>query len=233
MKFKKKLIVSIILISVIILILICSKKSNKESQEKNSSQNQVTVNELKEETGLTGNTDIYEIQEEYDGREVLTVKASLKYKVAFSGMIKNTKPTMEELDAVLNENFPKNKGVWIEKDSRDKILKIFNNDNVNSKYIIDDEGYLKIQEKNLQNDTDKKIESLINSDRQIILSISSICYIVDDVTGEILDYNFEKMDKYQTFEYFEDDDKIIVFINENSNNQLTDKEMFNSIIELL
>lgn len=233
MKTNKKLIVSIILIFVIIVTLMCSKMLNKESQEENLIQNEVTVDELKEETGLTGNTDIYEIQEEYDGREVLTVKASLKYKVAFAGMIKNAKPTIEELDTVLNENSLKNKGIWITEDSRDKISKIFNNDIVKSKYIIDAEGYLKIQEKNSQNDVDKKIESLINSDKQIILSISSICYIVDDVTGEILDYNFEKMDKYQTFEYFEDDDKIIVFINENSNNQLTDKEIFNSVIELL
>jgi len=52
-------------------------------------QENVTVDEIKNETGATGNSNIYEIQQEYDGRNVVTVKANIKYKVAFAGMIKN------------------------------------------------------------------------------------------------------------------------------------------------
>ena len=65
------------------------------------------------------------------------------------------------------------------------------------------------------------------------LYLSSVCYIVDEVTGEILDYNFENMDKYQTYEYFEDDEKCIVFINQNTNGQLSDSEIFESIVKVL
>ena len=86
--------------------------------------------------------------------------------------------------------------------------------------------------KNNQNDNDKKIEKIIKGKKQYILDISSVCYIVDDITGEILDYNFENMDKYQTYEYFEDSNKSIVFITENSTNILTNLEIFESIIKL-
>lgn len=233
MKNRKKTIIIIAILLIVILLLICFKMLKKENGDGNLLQDLVTVNELKEETGLTGDADIYEVQEDYDGRQILAVKASLKYKVAFAGMVKNSNPTMEELDTILNENSPKENGIWIEKNSRDKILEIFNNEEVNSEYIIDDEGYLKIKEKNSQNDMDKKIEKIIDGDKLYILEVSSVCYIVDDVTGEILDYNFENMDKYQTYEYFDDDGKMIIFITENSKNQLAITEIFESILGLI
>ncbi len=234
-KDNKKTIISVILI-ILVIIFICIFfkiiKKEEQNKEKDSAQNIATVEELKEETGLTGNTEIYEVQQEFDGRQVLTVKANIKYKVAFAGMIKKSVPTMEELDTILNENLPKENGIWIEKDSRDKILNLFNNENVNSKYTIDNNGYLRIQEKNKQNDIDKKIDKIINGDKQYILDVSSVCYIVDELSGDIWNYTFEKMDKFQTYEYFQDDNKMIVFINENSKNQLTNEEIFNSIVEL-
>ena len=249
MENNKKVIPFIIIVFLIILIIVFTllqyKKNKDESNiietnifeevNKNqiSYQENVTVDELKNEIGATGNTDIYEIQQEYDGRNIITVKANVKYKVAFAGMIKSSTPKMEELDEILNENHPKENGIWVEKQSRDKILDIFNNDKVNSKYIIDDEGYLKIQDKNNQNETDKKLERIINGNKQYIIDISSVCYIVDDVTGEILDYNFENMDKYQIYEYFEDNDKMIIFVTQNKTNILTDENIFNSVIELL
>lgn len=250
MKNNKKLITFILILLLIILIIIAfaflqhKKDKNENNQietnifeevDKNqiSYQENVTVDELKNEVGATGNTDIYEIQQEYDGRNIITVKANIKYKVAFAGMIKKSTPKMEELDEILNKNHPKENGIWIEKQSRDKILEIFNNNKVNSRYIIDDNGYLKIEDKNNQNEIDKKLEEIINGNEQYILDISSVCYIVDEITGEILDYNFENMDKYQTYEYFEDNDKMIIFITQNKNNLLTNVEIFNSIIKLL
>lgn len=148
-------------------------------------------------------------------------------------MIKKTIPSFEELDKILEQNLPKYSGIWIEQDSRNKILKLLNNsEKNNSKYSINNEGYLEIVEKNSQTDYDKKIENTIKGKKQYILDVSSVCYIVDDVTGEILDYNFENIDKYQTYEYFEDGDKNIIFINQNTNKQLTDSEIINSIMEI-
>lgn len=163
----------------------------------------------------------------------MTVKANVKYKVALAGMIKKTQPSFEELDKILEQKSPKYRGIWIEQNSRDKLLKLFNSsEKINSKYSINNEGYLEIVEKNFQTNYDKKIENAINGEKQYILDISSVCYIVDDVTGEILDYNFENMDKYQTYEYFKDGDKNIIFINQNTDNQLASSEIIDSIIEI-
>lgn len=247
---KKILIIISVLIILIIVGLIFIGSLNKQFEvynnietnniytelDKNEVQYQenTTVEDLKKQTSITGDDEIYEIQKEYDGRKVLTVKASIKYKVAFAGMIKNSAPKYDELDNVLKQNLPKYAGIWIEKGSRDKLLKLFNDSKfVNSKYYIDEDGYLKISSKNSQTDYDKSIEKVINGDKQFILDLSSVCYIVDEVTGEILDYNFENMDKYQTYEYFEDDEKCIVFINQNTNGQLSDSEIFESIVKVL
>lgn len=248
MKIKNKkviILVVLLIMFVAILVLLFNKRMQKDNNQNNFEQygeqvdkNQieyqpdVTVEEIKNEIGATGNTDIYEVEQEYDGRNILAVKPSIKYKVAFAGMIKNAKPSMSELDNIIEEKLPHKTGIWVEEKSRDKILEIFNDGNVNSKYLIDDDGYLKIDRKNNQNDNDKKIEKIIKGKKQYILDISSVCYIVDDITGEILDYNFENMDKYQTYEYFEDKDKYIVFVTENSNNVLTNLEIFKSIINL-
>ena len=239
------ILVVLLIMFVAILVLLFNKRMQKDNNQNNFEQygeqvdkNQieyqpdVTVEEIKNEIGATGNTDIYEVEQEYDGRNILTVKPSIKYKVAFAGMIKKTKPSMNELDNIVEEKLPHKTGIWVEEKSRDKILEIFNDGDVNSKYLIDDDGYLKIDRKNDQNDNDKKIEKVINGNKQYILDISSVCYIVDDITGEILDYNFENMDKYQTYEYFEDKDKYILFVTENSNNVLTNLEIFKSIINL-
>ena len=248
MKIKNKkviILVVLLIMFVAILVLLFNKRIQKDNVQNNFEhygeqvdknqieyQTDVTVEKIKNEIGATGNTDIYEVEQEYDGRNILAVKPNIKYKVAFAGMIKKAKPSIKELDNIVEEKLPHKTGIWVEEKSRDEILEIFNNGDVNSKYLIDDGGYLKIDEKNNQNENDKKIEKIIKSKKKYILDISSVCYIVDDITGEILDYNFENMDKYQTYEYFEDKDKYIVFVTENSANVLTNLEIFESIIKL-
>lgn len=257
MKKENKIIISVIAVIIVltIIVVILNKiklKNNAENvnNEKNliavndeyiqidknqiSYQNNVDINELKQDSGKTGNSDIYEVQTEYDGRKTLQVKANLKYKVAFAGLIKNSKPSESELDDIYSKNMPLNSGIWVEKSSRNKIQDYFNNSGLfNSKYEIGDDGYLKLMYDSNLNDNDKKIKNIIDGNKQYIFDVSSVCYIVDDVTGEFLDYNFEKMDEYQTYEYFEDNNKMIVFINENKNNQMSDKEIFESVINLL
>lgn len=260
MKKNKKitLVTVLVILAIVIILAIINLNNNKEKKtdtETNTDENttieyvndiytetnkneieyqeNTTVEDLKTQTGVTANNEIFEIEEEYDGRKVLTVKPSLKYKVAFTGMVKDKIPQMNEIDKITEENLPQYTGIWIENNSRNKILQLFNGKNTNSKYYIDEQGYLKISQKNNQNENDKKIESAINSDKQYILDISSVCYIIDNVTGEVLDYNFEKMDKYQTYEYFKDNNRTIIFISENSNNQLTEKEILESVINLM
>lgn len=254
MKIKNKILVTIILILVLILIIIgiiiFSRKidlSDNNIINNNmieladnmilpeigelSEEETEQVNEIKTDLGFTGNTDLYEVQENY-GVKVAVVKPSIKYKVAFSGMIKKQIPEMNELDNIIKENHPKYAGIYVEENSKEKFLELIHN-NTKSTYKFNDQGYLRIDNKNSQNENDKILEQCINGNKLYILSISSNCYIVDDVTGEILSYNFEKLDKYKTYEYFNDNDKFIIFLTENNNNLLSTDEITNSFYSLI
>ncbi len=213
-----------------------TENAEKEIQITTSTQEESEIpneekTEIIEETGKQGDSDLYEIQEGEDSVKIATIKSSVKYKVAFAGMIKNKVPEKEELDDLLEKNHPKYVGIWIKSESQSEFLKYISSV-TKSEYEINENGYLKIKNKKNQNEYDKKIEEIINGNKLYIIDISSTCYIVDEITGEILDYNFEDMDEYQTYQYFEDGDKKIIFITENQNNQLTVKEIIESVIEL-
>lgn len=57
--------------------------------------------------------------------------------------------------------------------------------------------------------------------------------MIDVVTGKIIEYRFNDLEPYQTYEYFEDNNKMIIFLSENKEKKLTEDEIFNSIIRLL
>lgn len=251
MKDKKIVLIILIIILLlgIILSLIFVKNKSKENQntilkneeikeeikEDNNEKEEISQEQLEElikETGKQGENDLYEVQEGDNNIKVATIKGSIKYKVAFAGMIKNSKPKKEELDDILNNNQPKEKGIWIYEKDRTEFLKYLSSVTL-AKYSIDKNGYLQIDNKSNQNDYDKKIEKAINGDKIYSITISSKCYIVDEITGEIQDYSFEDMDEYQTYEYFEDEEKMIICITENINKQLDNKEIMESVIDLL
>ena len=233
----KKRIIYVLIIVILLITCLCIIINKKQISNNtlNEQENIEKIEDVKEETGATGNTDIYEVQEDKTtNTEIVTVKANIKYKVAFAGMIKQSKPVFGEIDKIFEENYPKKNGIWIENNSRNKLLEEMNNSNMfNSKYAINKDGYLVIEKENTLNENDKKIKNIINGKKQYIFSISSLCYIVDDITGEILDYSFEDMDKYQTFEYFEDENKKIIFITENKSNQLNENEIIESLLNIL
>lgn len=204
----------------------------KEGSDEKEETSQEHLEELIKETGKQGENDLYEVQEGENNIKVATIKGSIKYKVAFAGMIKGSMPYKEELDNVFDNNQPRKKGIWIYEKDRTKFLKYLSSVTL-SKYSIDENGYLQIDNKNNQNDYDKKMEKAINGDKIYSITISSKCYIVDEITGEIQDYSFEDMDEYQTYEYFEDEEKMIICITENINKQLDDKEIMKSVIDLL
>lgn len=257
---KKKviLIISIILIIVVaLLIFFANKNKISESDNKNTiteekteepateadneisnieqdetkKQENADVEELKKTTGVQGDSNIYEIQTEFEGQKILAVKKSIRFKTAFAGMIKKDLPQQTELDDIYNKNYPNKKGIWVEENSRNKVLELLNNGNSN-KYDINNEGYLQIKNKTSQNEVDTKIEKAINGNKTIILNVSSVCYIVDDMTGNIESYNFEENDKTQTHEYFEDDNSLIIFITENKENELDKSKILSNIVQL-
>lgn len=231
----KKIFFVIIIIFIVLGIstYIFLNKSDDIFREKSKKVEE--IEELKDNIGATGESEIYEVQKDnYTNSNVLIVKSDIKYKVAFAGLIKKSLPNINEIDEILNSKYPLKNGIWIEKDSRKKVIELLNNDHFfNSKYKIDDEGYLQIEQKNNSNEKDEILSNILNSEKQYIIDISSICYIVDEITGKILEYSFESLDKYQIYEYFEEENKKIIFITENKEKQLKEEEIVNSILNLL
>lgn len=245
-KIKICIISFIIIIAIILTAYISNKNNLKEHKENNienpyttidknneiSYNNTSTVDELKKDTGASGDDNIYEIQTEYDGKKVLNVKANIQIQTAFAGMIKHEKPEKENIEKIYNENSPKNAGIWVEEQSREKIKDSIN-ELTKSKYDIDENGYIKISQKIGENQYDKIIEKAIKSDNQYILSISGEYYQIDALTGQVQIQLFEEMDPYQPYSYIQDEKRMIIFITENKKEKLSKNEIAKSIFEVL
>lgn len=193
-----------------------------------------TLEQLKEEYKITGQDDIYQIETEYDGRKVITVKPTIEYKVAFCGMIKKSKPELSEIDTLFKKNNPTENGIWVNSSDRAKILQYLNNNKfTKAKYQINNNGFLNAILSEDRTDIDRKIQDIINGDKQYIFCISSLCYMIDTVTGEIVDNPYNELEEYQTYEYYKDENRMITFITENKSSKMSDDEIFESIINLI
>ena len=51
----------------------------------------------------------------------------------------------------------------------------------------------------------KKLDNIIKSDKQFIIDISGKCYVRDEMSGDIVEYPFEKMDPNQIMELYKND----------------------------
>lgn len=241
MKKTIKILVLILIVIVIgISIKYIKKVKNKNEIDKTYNEmkqnslmynNTATVDDLKEEYGMSGNDDLYDVETEYDGRQVLKVKATKNFKVAFTGLVKGTKNSIENSSEIFESEYPTENGIWIEKNSREKIEKYLN-ENMKSKYKINEKGYLTISEKKSSKE-DNEIEKIINGNKQYIIGISGINYYIDALTGEAVDNPFEELDKYQTYAYCQDEDKMVIFITENKSKALQNSEIFESVLALM
>lgn len=207
------------------------KAYNEMKQNSLMYNNTATVDELKEEYGMSGNDDLYDVQTEYDGRQVLKVKATENFKVAFAGLVNGTKNSIENSSEIFENEYPTENGIWIEKNSREKIEKYLN-ENMKSKYKISEKGYLTISEKKSSKE-DNEIEKIINGNKQYLIGISGTNYYIDALTGEAVDNPFEELDKYQTYAYCQDEDKMVIFITENKSKALQNSEIFESVLALM
>lgn len=239
------LIIAVIVVAIVIVIMISKKKSEniqnsenisektREDTSKNSTaKDNTNIEKLKEEYQIEGDSNIYDIAEDFDGRKFLTVKPSLNLKVAFSGMIKGSEPKIEEVDNIYEKKFPQNPGIYIEQKDGKKILEYLNsNKKLKCSYKLNQNGAIEIEEKEEKSDLDKKIEKILNNNKTYILSVNGVCYMVDPVTGEVIDNPYVDINKEQTYEYFEDDGKTIIFIT--NNKEMDENEIFDSIINLM
>ena len=231
----KKRIIYVLIIIILLITCLCIIINKKQDSNNtlNEQENIEKIEEVKEETGATGNSDIYEVQEDKTtNTEIVTVKANIKYKVAFAGMIKQSKPAFGEIDKIFEENYPKKNGIWIENNSRDKILQILNR-NLNNEYEINKNGYLDIKKEDNLTDIDKELKKMIGAKKKYIITISEVYYGVDRVSGEILDNFYEDMDPYQATKIVDYGDDIIIFVTTNKEQKLTDKEILQELISYM
>ena len=244
---KRFIIIITILISIALLILLINalnseeEKTSFESEMTKEQQDEITnqiedveknnevIEDIKKQTGLEADDNLYQVDTEYDGRKVLNIKNNVQFKVAFAGLIKKDKPKLDEVESIINNNYPKRNGIWVEQDSRKKVIELLE-DNTESKYKIDEEGYLLVENIDKQNKNDIELQKMIKGNKTIIISVSSSYYEVDTVTGEIVEYPFEKLDYYQAVEKVENENNIIIFITTNTKKKLTNIEILKEVL---
>lgn len=236
MNSKEKIIKLIIVLLSIFLVFILyeyfslykrNEKISKVDKNDDVSDSQL-VNELKQEIGITGKNELYEIKIEYDGNKVLNIKPEIQYKIAFAGIVTQTLPKIEEIDSIYKNNYPLNSGIWIETNSRTRFLEIIK-ENTNNEYTITDDGFLKIKNESNPNDEDKALKNLIFGKNKYIIIISGIYYEADQVTGKILDNYYEELDPYQASKIVENDNDVIIFLTTNKEKNFTSKEILNEL----
>lgn len=164
-------------------------------------------------------------------QQIKEISQKEQFEIAVAGIIKNAKPEEKEIQKIIKE-VPTKNGIWIEKQSRDEILKLINH-NANCVYEINNDGYLEIKETNSKNKYDELFEKMINSNKKYVLSNNGQYYYRDHMTGIIESNPFEKMDKYQTYDYVETDNKMVIILTSNNNKVLKDTEILDSLEELL
>lgn len=224
---KTKTIVILLVVLLIVILGVTIIVSNQEKEEQVQAQKE-EIEEIKNETGATADTNIYQVGTEYDGREMLEIKPEVQMQAVWAGIEKNDAPTEEETNSLWS-SIPTETGIWISPDSRETFLTILE-DNEILNFGINEEGYLYKKEKS-ENDMAKRIEEMINSNKIYIMDISGTCYIRDEMTGELVEYPFERMDPYQVCEPYSYENTIIIEITTNSAGKLTNQEILSAIIQ--
>ena len=225
---KKKIVIILgIIFIVIILFLILQNVFNNENDKDKSNDSENVIEEIKNEINATGGTDIYQVEEEYDGRQIIQVRPNIQFDTAFAGILKGSKPQENEIENLLN-NRPNEGGIWISENSRDKFLNLLKENGTES-YTINEKGYLTKKQENSNNI--QKLDNAIQSNKLYIIDINGTSYIRDEISGEIVEYPFEQMDPYQAVDVYENEGNIIIEITTNKNNKLSNEEILDLTIQ--
>ena len=240
---KNILIVVLLVVVVVIAIILIFNNNTEKNNDQNILQNDIQnndfmnrmvstdaneINAIKNEINATGQTDIYQIEEEYDGRRIIQVKPDVQYQVALAGIIKNGIPAEDEINTLL-EQAPTNSGMWISESSREKFMDLLNSNNI-SDFEISNDGYLKCNKQGNLTEQEEKLKNMAESDKLYVIDMSGKTYQRDYISGEVIEYPFEEMDPYQVLEPYEVEDSIILGVTSNKDNYLSDIEILEAII---
>lgn len=233
MNYKKIIPIIIICILTIIIIAFITSNSHEDIVDVNNTTNNEIkydtniIENIKNEINSTADTNMFQVETEYDGRPIIQIKPEIQYTTVLAGIIENKKPEESEIEEILKKA-PTETGVWISEQSRENFLNLLSKNNINN-FSIDDNGYLKIDKTSNDNNS-KQLENMINSEYLYIIDMSGTCYMRDDVSGEIIEYPFEEMDPYQLIEPFSDENNIIFVMTTNSESLMTDEEMLDGLL---
>ncbi len=223
---KYKEYVVLVLLAIILVGIVISKiitdKTGKSPE---------IIDELKSSVGATGDDSIYDIETEYDGRQFITVKPDIQFSTVLTGILENEQPE-DDLKVITEKGstFIDKTGIWIEPNSREKFQTLLEQTTKNS-YIINEEGYLEYEKNSNSNEIDEKLETILTGDKMYIITMTGTCYILDEISGEVVEYPFEKMDPYQVYEYYESGNQKIYVLTSNENGLISQEEIIKSIVE--
>ena len=227
---KKRFIVILVILIIVTVLIFTYIKNKKDISEEQYKYNITQIEEIKNNIGITGNSNLYEISKDYNGEDIISIKADLQYKVALAGAVIHNVPELSKIDEQIS-NVPQDTGIWIEEQSRERFLEIVN-DVSEGKYNINQNGYLEINNKN-KDEYAKKINKLINGKKKIRIALTSSYYIIDNVTGEIGEFPYEEVDPYQIYEYIELKDELLILITENTRGYFTNQDILNEILQVM
>ncbi|HJJ12644.1 MAG TPA: hypothetical protein OIM48_05005 [Clostridiaceae bacterium] len=236
---KKNILIIVLLLifaSITAFLIFYNKKENTLQNEIKSNEfmNEMLstdtneINAIKNEINATGQTDIYQIEEEYDGRKIIQVKPDVQYQVALAGIIKNSIPAEDEINTIL-EKAPTSSGMWISKSSREKFMDLLNSNNIVD-FKITNEGYLKCNKQDNLTEQEEKLKNMSESDKLYVIDMLGKTYQRDYISGEIVEYPFEEMNSYQAVEIYKVENSIIFGVTSNKENRLSNKEILDAII---
>lgn len=240
---KKNILIVLLLVIVVVIAIVLIFNNKKENSDQNILQNEIQsdefvnrmvstdaneINAIKNEINATGETDIYQIEEEYDGRKIIQVKPDIQYQVALAGIIKNGIPAEDEINTIL-EQAPISSGMWISESSREKFIELLNSNNIVD-FEITNEGYLKCNKQENLTEQEEKLKNMAESNKLYVIDMSEKTYQRDYITGEIIEYPFEDMDPYQVIEPYDTENAIILGVTANKDNRLSNQEILNTIV---
>lgn len=240
---KKNILIVLLLVIVVVIAIVLIFNNKKENSDQNILQNEIQsdefvnrmvstdaneINAIKNEINATGETDIYQIEEEYDGRKIIQVKPDIQYQVALAGIIKNGIPAEDEINTIL-EQAPISSGMWISESSREKFIELLNSNNIVD-FEITNEGYLKCNKQENLTEQEEKLKNMAESNKLYVIDMSEKTYQRDYITGEIIEYPFEDMDPYQVIEPYDTENAIILGVTANKENRLSNQEILNTIV---
>lgn len=239
-KYIVMVIATIIVIFIIVMISINSENNNNivTKNEINNVVNNIDdgniiadnleeIENMKNEINASGDTNIYQIEEEYDGRKILQVKSEVQFDVDLAGIIKNSKPEENEINDLVGQA-PQNNGIWISKQSREEFANLLKANDIND-FTITDDGYLQINNNSNNSNLASKLINMLNANKLYVINMIGIAYERDYISGEIVEYPFEDMDPYQILQPYQKDNKIILELTTNKLKKLNENEILDAI----